>query len=301
MRQNWHSLREYQALRAIMESGTTTSAARRLGISQSAVSRSLSSLEARTGNALFVREAGRLEPTQAAVRLNGQLDDLFMALEQINKETSPAKETLKLIAPPTYAHGLLVGHIASFSKANKNFLVNLEFGPTDDVISGVLDRRYELGVVGVELSRAGLKLLPFRQSSAVCVMPRHHPLASLDAIEPAHLHEQDLIALSPRHQRRRQLEKIIHDAGARPNITAEVSTSVAAVELTRLNLGLSVISPFPAVVNHSEEIVVRRFKSPIRYRTYFVLSDQGPVSRIANAFMRHVRCFTKPDAFSETL
>ena len=45
----WHSLPEYQALRALMESGTTSKAAVRLGLSQSAISRSISSLEARTG------------------------------------------------------------------------------------------------------------------------------------------------------------------------------------------------------------------------------------------------------------
>ena len=56
-RKTWHSLPEYQTFRAMMESSTTAAAARRLGLSQSAVSRSLSNLENRVGNALEEIEA----------------------------------------------------------------------------------------------------------------------------------------------------------------------------------------------------------------------------------------------------
>jgi DNA-binding MarR family transcriptional regulator len=64
-----HSLAEYQALRAMMEGGTATAAARRLGLTQSAVSRAIAKLEGRLGRTLFEREAGRLRPTEEAVRL----------------------------------------------------------------------------------------------------------------------------------------------------------------------------------------------------------------------------------------
>ena len=77
----WHSLPEYEALRALMESGTTSKAALRLGLSQSAVSRSISSLEARLGLLLFERDGGRLRPTSEATRLNKRLDPLFEALD----------------------------------------------------------------------------------------------------------------------------------------------------------------------------------------------------------------------------
>ena len=60
---NRHRLRELEALRALATTGTTVGAAQRLGISQSAVSRSLSQLEERLGRSLFVRASGRIYPT----------------------------------------------------------------------------------------------------------------------------------------------------------------------------------------------------------------------------------------------
>ena len=47
---NRHRLRELEGLRALVTTGTTVGAAQRLGISQSAVSRSLSQLEERLGD-----------------------------------------------------------------------------------------------------------------------------------------------------------------------------------------------------------------------------------------------------------
>ena len=97
-----------------MESGTTSKAAARLGLSQSAISRSISSLEARLGRLLFERDGGRLRPTSEATQLNKRLDPLFEALDRIDGPPEPAQETLRLVAPPTYAHRFLVHHIATF-------------------------------------------------------------------------------------------------------------------------------------------------------------------------------------------
>lgn len=284
-----------------MECGTTTAAARRMGLSQSAVSRSLSSLEARIGYTLFNRESGRLTPTHEAVRLNANLDDLFEALLQIDQPSGPVREALRIMAPPTYAHRLLAQHTATFLKANPAFFISLEIGTADDVIAAVLDRRIDLGITGVELSRAGLKLIPFRKSLAVCVMRHDHALARCDPVTPGDLHQQNLIALTGRHLRRAQLEKVAHEAGARLQIVAEAGTSIAAIELVRHGLGIAIVNPFPALSKPAPDLVVRRFESSLRYRTYFAVSDQVPVTRISSGFMRHVRTHAASDAFSERM
>lgn len=297
-RKSWHSLPEYQALRALIQDGTTVSAAERLGLSQSAVSRSIASLEARFGQTLFEREAGRLRPTEEAVRLNGRLDPLFDALDHISGPSEPVKETLRLIAPPTYAHRFLVSQINTFLKNNPHFFVSLEVNTSDEVIRGILDDRFDLGVTGVELSRAGVKLMPYRRSSAVCVMPHDHPLAPRDEIRPSDLHEYPLVALTHRHARRTQLEKILAQNKSEPQIVAEVSTSFAAVDLAREGMGVAVVNPFPVYHYRSKDLVFRKFASQIDYRSYFALSDHRPIPRVVRAFMRHLRLNTPTDPFS---
>lgn len=169
-RKNWHSLPEYQALRAMMEGNTTASAARRLGLSQSAVSRSLSNLESRVGRSLFERDSGRLSPTAAAVRLNARLDALFTALDDIDGPTETAVESLRLIASPTFANTFLVSHMARFIKSHPECYLSLEISTSEEVISGIQQDQYDLGVISVELTRAGAKLIPFHRSVAACAM-----------------------------------------------------------------------------------------------------------------------------------
>jgi DNA-binding transcriptional LysR family regulator len=298
-RKSWHSLPEYQALRALMQGGTATAAAERLGLSQSAVSRSIGSLEARTGLTLFEREAGRLRPTEEAVRLNLRLDPLFEALDQIDGPKKPIRETLRLIAPPTYAHRFLVSQIASFLAINPHFFVSLEVSTSDEIIRAILEDRFDLGLTGVEFARIGVKMQAFRVSSAVCVMAADHPLAAQSEVHPVDLHDQSLIALAQRHARRSQLEKIFNQARCKPRFVAEVSTSFAAVDLAKEGLGLAVVNPFPVYHYRSDDLVFRRFASPMEYRSYFVMSDQRPLPRIARAFMRHIRLHTPSDPHSK--
>ncbi|TDT75613.1 LysR family transcriptional regulator [Litoreibacter halocynthiae] len=295
----WHSLPEYQALRALMESGTTSKAAIRLGLSQSAISRSIASLEARTGRMLFEREGGRLRPTDEATRLNRRLDQLFLALDRIDGPPDATPETLRIVAPPTYAHRFLVHQVATFLKTNPQFFISLEVASSEDVIRGILDERFDLGFTGVELSRDGVKLSLFRTSSAVCVMASDHPLSEHSTIRPEDLDGQPLIALTHRHARRAQLDKVLHSARSTPRLVAEVSTSIAAVDLAKEGLGLTIVNPFPIVQYRSDDVVFRPFASQIAYRSYFVTPDHRPMSRVARAFIRHLRLHTPKDVFSE--
>ncbi|SLN67621.1 HTH-type transcriptional regulator CynR [Roseovarius litorisediminis] len=296
---NWHSIPEYQAFRALMQAGTTTGAARQLGLSQSAVSRSIANLENRVGNTLFERESGRLRPTSEAVRLNRRLDPLFDALNRIDGPTDQVQETLRLIAPPTYAHRFLVSQIKGFLTANPHFYVSFEVNTSDEVTRGILDDRFDLGVAGVELSRAGVKMIPYRLSQAVCAMPRGHALAAAQEVRPQDLHGQAMIALTHRHARRSQLDRLMHEARAVPHVVAEVSTSFAAADLAKEGLGLTIINPFPLYHYRSEDLIFVPFASPIRYQSYFVVSDHRPLPRIARAFMRHLRLNTPQDPFSQ--
>ncbi|SFJ96815.1 LysR substrate-binding domain-containing protein [Celeribacter neptunius] len=295
----WHSLPEYQALRALMECGTTSEAANRLGLSQSAISRSIASLEARTGRILFERDGRLLRPTNEAAQLNLRLDALFDALEKLDHPTELEQETLQIIAPPTYAHRYLVHHIAGFLKANPHFYVGLEVAASDMVARGILDERYDLGFLGVELPRDGIKLTPFRTSNAVCVMPHGHPLADHAIIHPEDLDGQNLIALSRRHARRAELEKVLQACRSAPNVVAEVSTSFAAVDLAREGLGLSIVNPFPVVHYRAEDVVFRPFASQIRYSTYYVTPKHRPTTAIARAFVQHLQLHTAKDTFSQ--
>lgn len=299
MQKTWHSLREYQALRATLSTGTTTAAGRQLGLTQSAISRSLASLEARQGVLLFVREAGRLIPTDEALRLDERLDGLFDVLTKIDKSSNPPVENLRIVAPFTIARHVIVPTIASFRTANPNMFMAFGVGTSDDVVNRLLENRSDLGFTGIRLERRGIKLIPFRRSKAVVVLPMGHDLATKEKITIDDLIKQDLVALTQRHPGRHQLEKIAKERGIKLKIIIEISTATDAIRLVQDGLGIAVLNPFPVLQKPVSGLEIRELDAPITYCTYFAMSDQRALSRAARAFLQHVRLFTPADQYSQ--
>ncbi|MEN0040841.1 MAG: LysR family transcriptional regulator [Pseudomonadota bacterium] len=303
MTEHRHRLREFEALRAVIMMGTTIGAARRLGISQSAVSRSLSQLETRVGRSLFLRRSGRIEPTEEALKLNEKLEPIFATLADIEGAQWATRDTepLRLIVPPTLAHHFVISRVASFIKQNADKQLQLDIQATDVLVAGILDLRYDLGLTSAMIHRSGLNLIPWRRSQVVCAMPIDHPLATKSIIQPRDLEGVALIEFLRRLGTRAITEQIFARAGVHPKQVAETATNMAALELVREGLGVTLVNPFPLLVSGMDGVVVKPFDAPIFYDTCFVLPAGRPPSQLAHQFMRYIRQSTPRDRYSEAV
>ncbi|WP_413717002.1 LysR family transcriptional regulator [Silicimonas sp. MF1-12-2] len=290
MRNNWHSIREYEALRAVISSGTTNGAARLLGVSQPAVSRAIAQLEARLNLVLFERRGGRLRPTAEGMRLNGNLDRLFDAIAILNgaDPEEPGSGTLRLAAPPSLSQ-MVASQMASFIALHPGQRLSLETCTSTGLVSRINEDAVDLGFTHADLTHSSMELIPFHESVAVCILPPNHPLSRHAVITPELLHGQDFISILRRHIVRSRLDRLFAEAGAVPNRVAEVATGLSAVTLVRAGTGVSVICPFPVVREDDPALVVRPFLPRFVYRTSFAVSTARPLTRIARAFMRHVK------------
>lgn len=301
MTEHRHRLREFESLRAVVTTGTTIGAARRLGISQSAVSRSISQLEARVGRSLFIRRSGRIEPTAEALRLNDKLDPIFETLADIEgaQWATPDDDPLRLIVPPTLAHHFVISRVASFLKANPGKQLQLDIQATDVLVSGILELRYDLGLTSGMIQRSGVDLVPWRRSQVVCAMPEGHPLSQKRIVKPQDLEGVALIEFLRRLGTRAVTEQLFARTGVRPRQVAETATNMAALELVREGLGVTLINPFPLLTSGLDGIVVRPFDAALYYNTSFVLPSGRPPSELARQFMRFVKLTAPQDKYSE--
>jgi len=300
---NRHRLRELEALRAFVTTGTTVGAARRLDVSQSAVSRSLSQLEARVGRSLFIRSSGRIQLTPEAMRLNDSLDALFETLAVIDEADWAVREDepLRLVVPPTLAHHFIIRRVARFLQRNPERRVQLDIQSTDSLVSGIMDSRYDLGLTSGMIQRSGVTLLPWRRSHIVCAMPEGHPLAAKKAIAPEDLEGVALIEFLGRLGTRAQTDQIFGRAGVRPLTVVETATNMASLELVREGLGVTLVNPFPLLSEGIPGIVVRPFLASIIYQTSFVLPTGRTPTEAARQFMRFVKLTTGKDQYSQEI
>lgn len=297
------TLRELEALRAMVETGKTTAAAHLLGVSQPAVSRALAQLEQRTGRRLFRRDSGRLVPTAAALALNEEIEPILAALARLDRYPWTGREgaALRVAAPPTIAHRFLASLIAGFLKEEPAARLHLEIGTTLDVAAQVADGKADIGLTDTPIVHAGLAREPFRRAIAHCAMPARHRLAKLTAISPRDLDDQPFVALTRRFSARAVYERLFMDAGVRPRILVETATSASAVELVREGIGVALVNPFPLALRADAGIVYRPFRPEVGYETAFLLPAQSPIAPLARRFIDFVRARQPEDGLTTAL
>ena len=122
MRQNYTpSLTELQAFVAAADSGSATLAARRLGLTQSAVSRSLKGLEDRLGVRLFLRQNRRLVLSDAGRLFAREARALLQALDETALRIMSfggRRNVLRFSALPTFGAVWLVPRLAAFARSH---------------------------------------------------------------------------------------------------------------------------------------------------------------------------------------
>lgn len=287
------TLRELEVLRALVQTGKTTAAAQRLGMSQSAISRSLSQFETELGRQLFERAGGRLLPTREALAISDELGPVFAALGRISdrSRTAPQSHTgsLRIVAPPTMAHRFLPSHVARFTKENSELEVIFDVLSSDSLVTSIAEGRHDVALTDTEPAHAGVKSSVLIESEAICALPGRHRLTAREIIHPEDLEDEPFISLTRRHSGRISIDRLFERTGVRRKVVIETATAVSAAEFVREGLGVSLLNPFPIAHQFSSGIVMRPFAPSIAYRTSFLFPSSRPPSPAAQGFMDMVR------------
>jgi DNA-binding transcriptional LysR family regulator len=284
------TVRDLEILHAVIETGKTTAAAARLGISQPAVSRTLAQLEARSGRKLFRRSGQSLAPTADALALYEETKPIFDSLARLRdfQWSEGATAQLRIAAPPTIAHCLLEPLIGDFIRQGEKIRISLEITTTPAVLELVADHRADIGIADVTTA-SNLKRTPLRKSHFVCVIPQDHPLAAKERISITDLHDQPLVMLVKRNPARMLVDRMCTKAGVKPRILVETSNALSAVRMTAQGVGISLVNPFPVVISPPDGVVFRAFESEIAFETaFFHAADKTPSSS-AQRFVEFVR------------
>ena len=146
---------ELRAFAAVAEAASFSRAARRLGVSPSALSQTLRGLEERLGVRLLNRTTRSVTPTEAGERLLDRLRPLFaefdQAVQEVNRFRDAPAGRLR-INVPRFAAAHLVGPVLGrFHRAHPG--VELEV-VVDDTITDIVAGRFDAGIrLGETLER----------------------------------------------------------------------------------------------------------------------------------------------------
>jgi DNA-binding transcriptional LysR family regulator len=288
------SLREIEALRAMVATGKTTQAARHLGTSQPSVSRAIASLEARLGQPLFTRRKGRLAPTAEALAV------VFDLLDQLAVPRAGAESatTIRVASPPTLANLFLAPILARFVTREPGTKVHVEIGQSTDCLGAVADGSADLGLVDQTPFHDGVRLEIFRRARPHALLPKRHRLASQAELAIGDLTGERILALSRRFPLRTKVDAAFAALRAEPLIVAEATTSAFLAEMVRAGLGIAILNPFPLDLHPDKALVFRPLDLKTSVETAVVVPAQGSLTPAARALANFIRAEQPMSEFS---
>ena len=175
------NLRQLEAFRATMRSGSITEAAAIMHISQPSVSRLIADLERAVGFPLFLRSGRGLTPTFEARSFYQGVEGMFVGVDRLIELADGIRTT--------NAVEISVGTIPSIATVELPKAVNkiytqmpdisfmIQTRNTPAILDAVQMRQIDVGIVGREPTFDGVEVLFQTAAPYVCLMPKSHPLA----------------------------------------------------------------------------------------------------------------------------
>lgn len=144
---------------AVAAAGNFSSAAERLYVTQSTVSARIQVLETRMGATLFRRGRGGVELTQAGQRFMRHAKTLVQTLEQARHDVGLSegfRGSLTLSGRIALWDGFLPQWVGQMRENHPDISMRLEIGFEEDIMQGLVQGIFDIGVMYTPESRPGL-------------------------------------------------------------------------------------------------------------------------------------------------
>lgn len=240
------NLHHLAVFHAVARGGSVSLAARRLHISQPAVSRELKDLEGRLGVSLFERRPRGMHLTEAGALLAGYAERIF-ALESsaesaLHDFLGLQSGSLELGASHTLGTYLLPRWLAAFGKRYPRIRVSLEILNTEGVARGVRDYRYACGFVEGLLPEDDFEIIELCRDEIVPVVAADQPLASAPPATAQALAEVPALLRERGSGTRVVLEESFRRQGLSLRCAGEINSAEALLRAVMAGAGLTWLS-----------------------------------------------------------
>lgn len=237
----------------VVEQGTLSAAAEKLGLSQPTVTLHIQNLEDSLAVKLLERRGKGAELTQEGEIVVRKARELLAFCDNLEEEVFAelyrTKRQIRVGAGPMMADHVLPHIVARFQKAHPGIDVMIEPNETSSIIKGVLDHTYDVGFVGFPLRGDQLDLLEWIEDELVLIVPTNHPFAIRESVQVAELAQQNFIWQNGASGIRMFVQNELSLRGL--NLTTETARGVASSTMSLLSsvsagLGVAVVPRYSA-------------------------------------------------------
>ncbi|MCA0997229.1 LysR substrate-binding domain-containing protein [Alloyangia pacifica] len=273
------NVRQIEAFKAVIETGTVSRAASRLCVSQPAISKMLQNLEYDTGLALFERSPGRVRPTGDALLLFEEINRLYRGLDRIETAASDIRNMkgtmLSVGVMPALSTGFIQDLVMEYQSSNSAARLALHARSTVKIVDMLISGSLDIGVSSHPIDDPEIEHIALDSRPYVCVMPRGHRLAEQPALCPADLDGERFINFTPTSDLRTQVDELFTRAGVQRDIITEASMAPSICAMVARGLGVALLNPL-YLGAFSELVVCRPFAPTVSSEVRLLLPRHRP-------------------------
>jgi len=194
-------LRQLRYFVAVAEEANISRAAKKIHLTQPALSRQIKALEDEVGQCLLQRQAHSIRLTPAGEVLLREAREFLVQAEQVLERTREAGWGLRLRVgyAPSLAAGILSSAVEVFAQTHAGARVELFDLSTKEMLAGLEVGTLDVIVtVGPSDRRSALKWLPLVRAPWKLAVNRNHPLAARSRVTPAEVAREPLLVFCRR-------------------------------------------------------------------------------------------------------
>jgi DNA-binding transcriptional LysR family regulator len=229
----------YEAART----GSFTSAAKKLCITQPAVTAQIKTFEDQCNLKLFKKKGRSLYLSEEGSALYEYAKRIFEYEKEVEDAIEEMRKlkrgTLRLGTSKAYARYFMPFLISSFHEAFPHIKVHLDEGSSMDILRSLLELKNEVAVIAKVEEDPNVTFLPFKRDELILILAPTHSLSKKKSVSVEELVHEPMIMKEMGSGTRKQVNDLFSRKGLSPNVLMETSNTEFIKQLVQRGEGIS--------------------------------------------------------------
>jgi LysR family transcriptional regulator, regulator for metE and metH len=240
------SLKHLRLVRAVVQEGTLTEAAKRLYLTQSALSHQLADLEREAGAPVFVRVGRRMLPTEIANRIFQTAEATLAGMDALADDLKQVVEgrvgTIRITTQCHTSYHWLPKLFREFKRAHPGIDLRVVPTPNSKPTEAVLCGEVDVAIAFDFENHPALAATHLLDDELILIVPPGHELAGRPFVTAHDFEKLDLMVYQRIPQESFFFKTVLIPHGIHPHRVHEVRLTEAIVQMVEADMGAAIVA-----------------------------------------------------------
>jgi DNA-binding transcriptional LysR family regulator len=236
------SLAKYEIFHTVVELGSLTEASVKLGLTQSAVSHAIASLESEWGFSILSRGRTGIHLTSNGELVLQYIREILRWNEQLEQQIASINGlevgTVRIGTFSSVSIQWLPEIMSYFNECHPSIEIKLLEGSYDDIEHWISRGAVDFGFISLPTKKS-FEVIPLKKDRMLLIVPDKHPLAQLNEVSFDQIKEEMFIM--PKKSCDNDVRRILKENNVTSNIKFELADDQAIISMVQKGMGISIL------------------------------------------------------------